>query len=319
MTGEPDNTSFDVTDNADPSVTDNLETWDYFDPDEEETQDTEETPAVEGTEDEATETETQDETEVSEDVETPDEETEPEPVMAAADAVVTLADGETATVKDLIAGNMRQDDYTRKTQELSNQRSALEAEAQKLQGITQAFVDHLSSMVPPEPDAQLAYTDPTKYTQAKAQYDAAVAQVQKLVELGSQPKEVTNTLSREDQQRLLREEDSKLVQRFPEVGTKEGRAKFFNDVASTAGEFGFSTDELRQVTDHRLFTLAHWAKKGMEADKAAKSARAKAKAAAPATPRKPGQPAKQANRNAEAMRRLSRTGSLNDALAVDFD
>lgn len=318
MTGEPDNLSMpEGTDNADPSATDTPETWDYYDPDED--QDTVETPEAEGTEDEATETETEAETEVAEEVETPDEEADPEPKLATEDAVVQLADGETVTVKDLIAGQMRQADYTRKTQELGNQRKALEAEAQKLQGITEAFVEHLSNMVPPEPDAQLAYTDPTKYTQAKAQYDAAVAQVQKLIELGSQPKEITSNLTQEAHQRILQEENAKLVQRFPETGTKEGRAKFFNGIAEVADEFGFTTDELRQVTDHRVFTLAHWARIGLQAEQAKKAAKAKAQKAPPVAPRKPGQPAKKANRNAEAMRKLSRSGSIRDALAVDFE
>lgn len=318
MMSETDNAfQADATDNADPSATDTPPAWDYCDPDEE--QDTVETPDVEGTEDEATETEAEAETEVAEDVETPDEETEPEPQLAAEDAIVQLADGETVTVKDLVAGQMRQADYTRKTQELGNQRKALEAEAQKLQGITEAFVEHLTGMIPAEPDAQLAYTDPTKYTQQKAQHDAAVAQVQRLIELGSKPKDVSTNMTQEAHQRLLQEENAKLVERFPEVGTKDGRAKFFNEVAEVAQEFGFSTDELRQVADHRVFTLAHWAKKGLAAEQAKKAAKAKAQKAPPATPRKPGQPAKQANGNREAMRKLSRSGSIRDALAVDFD
>lgn len=316
MTGETDNASLmDVTDNADPSATDTPESWDYYDPDE----DTVETPEEEGTEDEATETETEVEAEVEEDVETADEETEKQPVTATEDAVVQLADGETVTVKELAAGRMRQADYTRKTQELGNQRKALEAEAQKLQNITTAFVDHLSNMIPAEPDAQLAYTDPNKYTQQKAQYDAAVAQVQRLIELGSQPKEVTQNMTQEAHQRLLQEENTLLAGKFPETGTQEGRAKFFNEVAETANEVGFTTEELQQVTDHRLFALAHWAKKGMEADKAKTAAKAKAQKAPPATPRKPGQPAKKANGNREAMRKLSRSGSMRDAMAVDFD
>jgi len=317
MTGEPDNASFDVTDNADPSAPDTPETWDYYDPDED--QDTVDTPEQEGTEDEATETETEAETEVAEDVETPDEEADPQPVTATEDAVVQLADGETVTVKELAAGHMRQADYTRKTQELGNQRKALEAEAQKLQGITDAFAEHLSAMVPPEPDLALAHTEPAKYMQQKAQYDAAVAQVQQLIELGSKPKEVTNSMTQEAHQRLLQEENTKLVQRFPEVGTKDGRAKFFNDVAEVANEFGFSTDELRQVTDHRVFTLAHWAKKGLAAEQAKTAAKAKAQKAPPATPRKPGQPAKKANGNRQAMRKLSRSGSIRDAMKVDFE
>lgn len=313
MNSEPDNASLDVTDNADPSAADTPDTWDYYDPEE----DTVEAPEDDGTEDEVTETEPEAEAEERDEVEAPDK--DQQPVTAAEDAVVQLADGETVTVKDLVAGQMRQADYTRKTQELGNQRKSLEAEAQKLQGIANAFTEYLSAMVPSEPDLSLAHTDPQAYMQQKAQYDAAVAQVQQLIELGAKPQEVTNSMTQESHQRLLQEENTKLVQAFPEVGTKEGRAKFFNEVAEVANEFGFSTDELRQVTDHRVFTLAHWAKKGMQAEKARTAAKAKAQKAPPATPRKPGQPAKKANGNRQAMRKLSQSGSIRDAMKVDFD
>ena len=84
-------------------------------------------------------------------------------------------------------------------------------------------------------------------------------------------------------------------------------------------EMGFTAQELQQATDHRLFKLAHWARKGMAAEKARAAAKAKAQAAPPVAPHKPGQGARAASGNAEAMRKLSRTGSLKDALAVDFD
>jgi len=44
----------------------------------------------------------------------------------SADAIVTLPDGNTATVQELIQGNMRTADYTRKTQELANERKLAE-------------------------------------------------------------------------------------------------------------------------------------------------------------------------------------------------
>ena len=113
--------------------------------------------------------------------------------------------------------------------------------------------------------------------------------------------------------------NDKLTNLFPKTATREGRQKFFEDVQSVAGELGYSTDELRGVTDHRLFALAHWAKVGMDAAKAREKAQAKVEKAPPATPRKPGQGAATANRNAEAMRKLGRTGSIKDALAIDWD
>lgn len=317
MASEPDNASLDATDNAHPSEYDTPPEWDYFDPDED--QDSEAVTAEGGTEDEV-EGEDLAQNEAEEAPEEADEDDgEQTTITAPENAVVQLADGSTATVKDLVAGNMRQSDYSRKTQELANARNDVQANAERIERITEAFVEHLSQMVPPEPDPSLALSDPSKFTAQKAQYDAAVAQVQKLIEIGSQPKAVQDGMSEQEKQNTLREENARLVQMFPEAGTKDGRDKFFAGAAEAAEGVGFSLQELGEVTDHRMFALAHWAQRGMAAEKAKTKAKAKVQNAPPMTPRKPGQPAKNANRNVEAMRKLNRSGSIRDAMAVDFD
>ena len=77
-------------------------------------------------------------------------------------------------------------------------------------------------------------------------------------------------------------------------------------------------DELSGVTDHRMFALAHWANEGMKAAKAREAAKAKVANVPPSAPRKPGQPA-QASRNTDAMRKLARSGSIRDAVKVDWE
>lgn len=283
--------------------------YDYHDPDED--------GAPEVTEQTAPD-EVEGDEEVTPEAETP-EGTPEEPKRADATAKVTLADGTEVTVGELAKGHMRQSDYTRKTQEVAEIRQRVEADASRIESITQAFVDHLSSMIPDEPDHGLALRDPAAYTRQKAQHDAAVAQVKKLIELGSQPKEVKQAYSEADLQKQVAEESAKLVEAFPETATQEGKVKFWGEVSETAMELGFTAQELQQATDHRLFKLAHWARKGMAAEKAKAAAKAKAQAAPPVAPHKPGQGARAASGNAEAMRKLSRTGSLKDALAVDFD
>jgi hypothetical protein len=180
-------------------------------------------------------------------------------------------------------------------------------------------VDHLVGNVPDAPDPSLAYSDPAKYWADKAKHDAALTQVQKLIELGQAPKQIKQTLTEADRDKMTSTMERNLVDMFPKVATKDGREKFFADVNTVAAELGIPTDELKQVTDHRLFALAHWAKIGMDSQKARASAKAKAQAAPPATPRKPGTGARKANGNAEAMKRLSRTGSIRDAVNIDWD
>lgn len=285
---------------VDPEQDDTAESWDYFDPDEE--QDTEATPEAEATDDGTEEAATEAE--------------EPKAEAEEAPAKVSLADGSQITLDEAVKGYMRQADYTRKTQEIVQQRTAVNARASELDQTIQVFVDHLSKLMPKAPDPSLALKDAAAYVAQKAQYDAARAQVDELIALGQKPKEITSTASQEEMQAKLAEENQKLNAMFPSAGTREGRLKFMEGAAKAAQEVGFTIQDLQGINDHRLFALAHWAQRGMEAAKAAKAVKEKVVAAP--SPVKPAG-AGNASRNAEAMKRLARTGSLRDALKVDFD
>jgi hypothetical protein len=286
------------TENVTPE-SDNVDLTTYYDPDEE--QDT-----VEGGEEAATD----------EGTEEPTEEEAAEP--ADKPAQIDLPDGTKVTLDEAVKGYLRQSDYSRKSMELANQRKSLEADLQTVESITQTFIDHLAKMVPQAPEPSLALRDPTGYVRAKAQYDAAMAQVQQLIEIGKQPKDIKSKLSVEDQRAAIAAENAALVEKIPTAASPEGRKKFMESAAEAAQYAGFSMDDLQGVSDHRLFVLAHWANEGLRAAKARETAKAKVANVPPATPRKPGQPAT-GPRNADAMRKLTRSGSMRDALAIDFD
>ena len=321
MTGEPNNPT-PGTDNAEPiSETDNPSEFDYYDPEEDNV-----AAVPEGGTDDETQTtepaaEVQEEipAEVVDEVEPQADEGEQTTEPVGEDAVVKMADGTEATVKDLIAGNMRQADHTRKSQENSNLRKKLETDAAQIEGITNAFVDYLTSLVPEDPPPGLASTDYQRFLAQKAQHDAGMAQIEKLIQLGAQPKEITDGHAKEDHKTQMEEQNRMLALAVPETATKDGRQKFFNDVQAVAAEVGFTKNEATQITDHRVFLLAQLAKEGIDARTAKVKVREKVAQAAPATPRKPGQAAKQANSNVSAMRRLSQTGSIEDAMNIDFE
>lgn len=307
------------TDGDIPEQTDTAPDWDYYDPDED--QETEESAETEATDDG---TESDDETQETEEADESDaDETQDENADADAEesdeAVFELADGEKVTKDELIKGHLRQQDYTRKTMEVAERRKSVEAEAQRLNGITEAFIDHIVSLVPDEPDPSLALTNPNRYTAQKAQYDAAVAQVQKLVEIGGTAKTATDAMTQDAQREQVAQENQRLSELFPETATKEGREKFFNGAGEAAVQIGFSPEELSRTTDHRLFALAHWANVGMQAQKARETAKRKVEKAPPATPKRPGKTGVKSDQNRDAMRKLSKTGSIRDAIKVDFE
>lgn len=224
------------------------------------------------------------------------------------------------TRDELVKGYLRQADYTRKTQEAAEVRKRVTQELRELQSVQEAFINHVSAMVPPQPDPALAMSDPAAYTRAKAQYDAALTRVEGLIKQARKPREMGESLSQQEQAELVQRESAALAQRFPQITRDKDRTAFFNAIGDVAQEAGFSSEELSQLADHRFFVVAHWAAEGLKAAKARAKAKTTAKAApqAPAAPRQPAGTRK-GNQNREAMKKLARSGSIRDALAVDFD
>lgn len=313
MTVEPDNSpEMDETVSDENITYDTAEEFTYYDPDEDEP-DTDDTESAEATDDDEEEAEP----------EVKEESTEAVAAYAEDTAVVKLPDGTEMPVAELRNGYLRQSDFTRKTQELSNERERVRADASRIEGITQAFVDHMASLMPAEPDQRLIYSDPVKYTQQKAIYDQALGKIQELIEIGSQPKEVRQQMAQTDQQAAMRSTQEALAQKIPQMATKDGFVRVMGEVAKAANAVGFTNEDLQSALSlpkgAALIELAHWAQKGMEADKAKAAAKAKAEKAPPSKPNKPGHNAGRANKNRDAMKKLARSGSIQDALRVDFD
>src|SRR6478609_1615448 len=90
---------------------------------------------------------------------------------------VKLPDGSTTTVAELVRGNLRMADYTRKTQETGALHQELQARAadyaQQSQIVSFA-IDIMAAALPPEPDVRLLepgeYNDPIGFTNQKLRW-----------------------------------------------------------------------------------------------------------------------------------------------------
>lgn len=87
---------------------------------------------------------------------------------------ITLSDGTSLTLEEVEKGLLLQADYTRKTTEVAEARKAIEAErtnlteTQKaLQTNLQKLTEFVLSVLPAEPDYNLARTNPAAYVQQK--------------------------------------------------------------------------------------------------------------------------------------------------------
>lgn len=329
MSSETDTLAGDAgTDNAHSSDIENPANWNFFDPDDD--QDNEdvaaeaETESEEDTEPEevqADATEEEAEEGEPEPEETPDGEDEGEGTGEAVsdDVKVVLSDGEEVTVKELRDGYFRQSDYSRKTQALATERDTVKAQADRIENTIQAFATFISQQIPEEPPVSLSISNPNEYVHKKATYDKAMAQVEALLALGDEPKSVKGEMSNKDMGETLKKESAHLGEMFPQTHDPAKREAFFKDTFEAAMQLGFSEDEIKQTVDHRHFALAYWAKRGMDADKARKAAKKKVAKAPPVAPVKASKAQTTGDQNRKAMRRLSETGSIQDALLVDFD
>lgn len=312
MTDETDTSAFAETDSVTPEQTDTGATeWTYYDPDEDE-------PDTEEVQEEAA---TDDGIEQSEDDDPEDDADEAEAEgsedQAAEPVKVKLPDGTEVEQEEVVKGYLRQQDYSRKTQALAEERKGFQSSVQRLEQIQEAFIDQISAMVPKAPDPSLAYSDPNAYTRAKAAHEAAMAQVERIVQLGQQPREMRSEMDEKAQREWAADQDRLLAERFPEVSKPDTRKQFFQDAISAARHAGFSDQEIGGFHDHRVLALAKMAADGMKAKQSTEKARKKVEKAPPVTPRKSA--GRNRNRNAEAMKKLTKSGSIRDALAIDFD
>ncbi|KNY35558.1 hypothetical protein [Agrobacterium sp. SUL3] len=236
------------------------------------------------------------------------------------ETLVTLKGGEQVPVKELKLGYMRERDYRLKTQETANRGRELESLSTRVVNTANAFAQFLASQLPPEPSHDLAIQNPNEYTRQKAIFDNAMGRVNQILQMGAEPQAVVQRLTGEQRNEMLKQESENLVEAFPQTAKPEEREKFFEEAFDTARQLGFSDEEMAEVTDHRYFKLAHYARLGMQAEAAKKKAFAKVNNAPPAAPARKaqGQNAQQSRKNKDAMEKLTRTGSLKDAMNIDF-
>ena len=283
-------------------------------PDNDETDEQQETTEAESQEVETPETEGTDEPEAE-----GEEAEKPEPTD---DVTVKLPTGEAVALSELKNGYMRDRDYRIKTTQVAETRRNLEAQANRVTQTVDVLADFLAKQLPPEPDPALLYTDPQTHYRQKAIYDAAIAQIGAVIELGAAPRDAVNNLNHQQRSELLATENARMAERFPMTTKEQGRKEFFDRALKAAAYVGMTPQEVANETDHRRLGIAYLASLGMEALEAKKTAQQKVKGVPSVSP-----PRRQAQSNAvataknnqEAMKRLAKTGSLKDAMSIDFD
>jgi hypothetical protein len=218
-------------------------------------------------------------------------------------------------------------DYTKKTQEIAEQRKIIETEAkaiiearqvrdeysQKLQAVQQFLVGSNDSR---EDLAAMKENDPIGYAVKVAEMTEKKEQLQ-LVQAEQQRIAQQQQADRSAQmQRIVEQESQKLAQSLPEFSDKVKGEQIRNDIRSYGKSVGFTDEELSQVYDSRQVLTIH---KAMMYDKLVKSKPGMKKKVSNAPKMvKSGAKVKQSvtDRTKKQMQRLQQTGSARDAAAL---
>lgn len=239
------------------------------------------------------------------------------------DAKVRLDDGRVVTVAELRAGSMMQQDYTRKTQELAEQRRSVEARQAEYEQEAQQFafqrelVGRLASqVVPAAPDPEMMQTDPVGYMQAKERHEAFMGQLQQLAYGQMQEQEQRNHQAQQAFHAHCLQEAESLMKAMPELKDPAKRAKWSAELERTAAHYGFENSDIGNVKDHRLFVLITDAMRYRRIVENRAQSAEKTKGKPPATIEPGRRQSTQANaaRDREQLRaRVRQTGSVEDA------
>jgi hypothetical protein len=239
-------------------------------------------------------------------------------------------DGEERTIEELRSGFLRQKDYTRKTQELAENRKVQEQEYQEMQReraeyaqLLPAMAERINQAAEQEPDWDTLYdADPVMAAKAERQWrkqqEGRVAQLQAVQAEQQRMHQIAQTKQQQMQQSYLEQQRHVLPDIIPEWRDNKVAATEATQIRDFLINEGFTEQDVSGMSNATLVKLA---RKAMLYDRG--ETRANEVKAKPKKPRtktlKSGSRASQPKRVStaqEAQNRARKTGSVNDAAAA---
>jgi len=268
----------------------------------------------------------EDEEEFDEEDELDEEQTNVEEEALQPQTFTVKVDGQEVEVtqEELVNGYSRQQDYTRKTQELAQQRKTIEQQQAELAQRDAIYSQLLPKMeaqlkgeLANEPDWNALYEDdPVGYVREKQLWDE---KKEKLNAVAAEQQRLQHDAFVKQQEQLkqyVEYGNQKLLEIIPEWQNPEVAAKEKLAISEYAvNTLGYTPEEIQQVYDYRaLLGLRNaWLNsKTVEATKKKPTQKAPARVARPGTTNRP----KTAAPVKKAKQRLAKTGKIQDAAKV---
>lgn len=242
------------------------------------------------------------------------------------DAAVKLSDGTVVKAADLEAAFLgvaeTKAETTRILQETASERSNLQILGQNMSRALEGISNYLVDRLPSEPDDELAYTDPGEHYRLVMLRQRAVQELRDLLSVADGSKQAVAMLTDAEFQAVKREEDQKWVAAMPSLKDPKRFQAADKKARDHARALGWDEGEVNTTADHRLRKVFFQSARYEEIMAKAGQAKTKVENA----PIKMPPPKARTHANSKvaiaqvnAKRRLQKSGSLNDAVKLDFD
>jgi hypothetical protein len=299
-------------------------------PETEEEQPTEEEEAQ--PEEEAETTEEEPEESEEEDDEGADDQTEEEEDLLY--AVTVNGEEQEVTLDELLKGYSRQSDYTRKTQEISEQRKKAEsvaqvwaAETDQIRNERQQYMQTLQNIIDNTGQNfdqfamvdwdSLKETNPIEYVTKREEY----RELQERIQAMHNEQQTVLQKQSEDAKKLhaqtLNQEHKLLVNALPEWGDPEKQREIGLGLRDYARNQGFADQEISDLVDHRSLLVL---RKAMLYDKLnssdIKSKKLKNKPRVVRSGKGASKSSDKKSKRTKSMKRLKQTGHIDDAVTL---
>jgi len=233
------------------------------------------------------------------------------------------------TLDELLNGYSRQSDYTRKSQQLAEQRKALEAmeaemaaERDQYATLLPAMRQQLQQQVEAEPDWDSLYEqNPIEATKLERQWRKAkeqrIAQIQAVEAEQQRMLQIQQRQMADQQQKVLQSEQSRLPELIPEWRNADVAKKEAKEIRDFLLSKGFDANDVDSIKHAGVVAMARNAML-FERGKA-KISQAKGERTTGPKPMKAGSKGTQPRRRSDverAQQRLKQTGRVQDAASV---
>lgn len=257
------------------------------------------------------------------------ETTEETPEEASQDVTVEVDGKQVKLTKEQIAeaykNGLRQQDYTKKTMEAAAERkfATFEKEAAKKERAEYAqkvndYAVQLKGALEQQ-GAQnwedLLNSDPVEYLKQQHLYQSRQAAFQKTRQEQFQLQEIQRVEQAEFLDLFIQTQQQELLAKLPEWKDEKKATVEKNNIRSYLLDAGFEANEVSNVTDHRSVILARKAMLYDNLMKRAKTAITKVAPLPAKVERSGAAETRNSDAKANALRKLSKSGSINDAAA----